>query len=109
MLVGFVLALCLTLLAYFTVVNRWFENNLTMVVIFSLALIQLAVQLVFFLHFGKESRPRWNYTAFWFMMIFLVIIVAGSIWIMANLNYNMMQMTPEQMDLYMQDQSGAGF
>lgn len=106
---GYVLALSLTLMAYFVVVNHWYDQFWTMVIIFTLAIAQLAVQLMFFLHFGKESRPRWNLTAFWFMMIFLIIIVAGSIWIMNSLNYNMMQMTPEQMDLYMQDQSGAGF
>ncbi|HRN90302.1 MAG TPA: cytochrome o ubiquinol oxidase subunit IV [Candidatus Saccharibacteria bacterium] len=106
---GYVLALSLTLTAYFVVVNHWYSDFWAMVVIFALAITQLVVQLVFFLHFGKESRPRWNLTAFWFMLIFLIIIVAGSIWIMNSLNYNMMQMTPEQMDLYMQDQSGAGF
>lgn len=106
---GYVLALCLTLTAYFVVVNHWYEQLWTMIIIFILALTQLVVQLIFFLHFGKESRPRWNLTAFWFMLIFLIIIVAGSIWIMSSLNYNMMQMTPEQMDIYMMDQSGAGF
>lgn len=106
---GYVLALGLTLTAYFVVVNHWYDEFWLMVVIFILAITQLVVQLVFFLHFGKESRPRWNLTAFWFMLIFLVILVAGSIWIMNSLNYNMMQMTPEQMDLYMTDQSGAGF
>ena len=106
---GYVLALCLTLTAYLIVVAHLYTYFWTMAIIFALALTQLVVQLIFFLHFGKESRPRWNLTAFWFMLIFLVILVAGSIWIMANLNYNMMQMTPEQMNLYMMDQSGAGF
>lgn len=106
---GYILALSLTLMAYLVVVNHWYNEFWLMAVVFILAIIQLVVQLVFFLHFGKESRPRWNLTAFWFMLIFLVIVVAGSIWIMNSLNYNMMQMTPEQMDLYMTDQSNAGF
>jgi hypothetical protein len=38
----------------------------------------------------------------------LVVIVAGSLWIMNNLNYNMM-MTPEQMDAYMSKQREKGF
>lgn len=106
---GFVLALLLTLLAYAVVVNHWLMGLWLMAALAILAVAQLLVQLVFFLHLGREQKPRWNLTAFFFMLIFLVIIVAGSLWIMYNLNYNMMKMTPDQMDSYMKQQSSAGF
>jgi cytochrome o ubiquinol oxidase operon protein cyoD len=106
---GFLLALSLTLLAYLVVVNHWLPAAWIFVAIVALAIAQLMVQLVFFLHFGREKKPRWNLTAFFFMLIFLFIIIAGSLWIMYNLNYNMMTMTPKQMDKYMQQQSSAGF
>jgi cytochrome o ubiquinol oxidase operon protein cyoD len=53
-----------------------------------LAIIQLFVQLTFFLHLDRESKPWWNNTAFAFAVIVVVILVGGSIWIMANLNYH---------------------
>lgn len=105
---GFVLSVAVTLLAYAAVVNHWFAGILLVAVIMGLAVIQLVVQLVFFLHLGRESKPRWNLITFSFMLLVLIIIVGGSLWIMANLNYNMM-MTPEQMDEYMLKQSNKGF
>lgn len=107
--VGFLLALSLTLLAYAVVVNHWLHGALVMITIVVLAVTQLVVQMVFFLHLGRENKPRWNLTAFFFMLIFLFIIIAGSLWIMYNLNYNMIQMTPDQMNTYMTKQSSAGF
>lgn len=106
---GFILALSLTLCSYFVVVQHSLSAVWTLVAITGLAVVQLTVQLVFFLHLGRERKPRWNLTAFFFMLTFLVVIIAGSLWIMYNLNYNMTTMTPHQMDAYMKAQSAAGF
>lgn len=105
---GFVSALVLTLFAFWLVMNRVVQGPWLVPVLVSLAVLQLTVQLVFFLHVGREERPRWNMTALIFMLIILIIIVAGSLWIMNNLNYNMM-MTAEQMDAYMMEQREKGF
>lgn len=105
---GFVFSVALTLLAYQAVVNHWLSGPALIGTVMGLAVLQLIVQLVFFLHLGSESKPRWNLVMFLFMLLVLVIIVGGSLWIMANLNYNMM-MTPEQMDEYMLKQSNKGF
>ena len=107
-IIGFTLAVALTLLAFIVVVNHWLSGSMVVAVIMGLAAVQLIVQLVFFLHLGREKNPRWNMTAFFFMLIILVIVVAGSLWIMYSLNYNM-QMSPAQMDKYMQEQSNKGF
>lgn len=106
---GFVLALSLTIVAYLVVVNHWLQTMWMVIAIVVLAVVQLLVQLVFFLHLGREKKPRWNLAAFFFMLIFLFIVVAGSVWIMYNLNYNMMKISPSEMDKYMQQQSAAGF
>jgi cytochrome o ubiquinol oxidase operon protein cyoD len=55
-----------------------------------LALAQAIAQLVWFLHLGHESAPRWKLVAFAFMLLVLVILIVGSIWIMNNLNYHTM-------------------
>lgn len=101
---GFILSLALTLAAYFTFTNRSLPDPLLVSVIVGLAIAQLLVQLIFFLHLGKESRPRWNLLVFLFMMLVLIIIVFGSLWIMNNLDYNMM--SPKETDEYIMKDEG---
>ena len=105
---GFTLSLVLTLLAYYVAVTKQFAlaQLLTLLAVF--ALLQLIVQLGYFLHiFEKASRLR--LVAFGFMTMILVLIVAGSIWIMYHLNYNMMDMKPTDKDNYMTSQKDKGF
>ena len=108
-IIGFLSALVLTLAAYGLVVGQVFTGTMLIAAIVVLAAVQLIVQLVCFLHFGsKGADARLQQAAFYLMLIILVIIVGGSLWIMANLNYNMM-MSPEEMDKYMLKQSNNGF
>lgn len=97
-ILGFGLSLALTLTAYFAVANHWTSGGALVALIVVLAMTQLIVQLLFFLHLGQENKPRWNLTTFWFAVIVLVIVVAGSLWIMKNLNYHSHTMSPEQTD-----------
>lgn len=76
--------------------------------VMALAAAQMVIQLVFFLHLGNESSPKWNLAAFAFMLLMLGILVIGSLWIMNNLNYNMM-MSPQEMNQYMLEQNKKGF
>jgi cytochrome o ubiquinol oxidase operon protein cyoD len=92
---GFVLSTILTLTAYSLVVNGILHDWTLAYAIIGLALLQLIVQLLFFLHLGRENEPRWNLLAFDFTLVVVVIIVIGSIWIMNNLHYNM---TPQEVD-----------
>lgn len=87
-LTGFVLSLGLTLTAYYSVVNHKLNANALLYWIAWLALIQFFVQMVFFLHLGRETKPRWKLVAFWFMTMVVAILVFGSLWIMKNLNYH---------------------
>jgi cytochrome o ubiquinol oxidase operon protein cyoD len=73
--------------------------------IMALAVAQLAVQLIFFLHLGEEKRPRWRLISVVCAVTVVLIVVGGSIWIMANLNYNMMR-SPQAVDKYLQSQDG---
>lgn len=106
--VGFVLATLLTLAAYFAVVNRVSDNDTTLLlIIVGLAVAQLLAQLVFFLHIGRETKPRYNLAIFSLMLLILFIVVGGSLWIMNNLNYHMM--SPEIMDEHMIEESDKGY
>ncbi len=86
---GFILSILLTLVAYVLVTMRILSGAEAVVAVISLALLQLVTQVVFFLHLSNKSRARWNLTAFAFTVLLVVILVVGSIWIMDNLNDNM--------------------
>lgn len=98
-IVGFMLSIVLTLAAYFAIVNDWFSGTAALLFVTALAVAQLLVQLLFFLHLGQERGPRWNLMSFLFAGMVVFIVVIGSIWIMYNLDYNMTRtMTPEEID-----------
>jgi cytochrome o ubiquinol oxidase operon protein cyoD len=55
-----------------------------------LAFAQIGVHLVFFLHIGAGPDHTNNILALAFGLLIVFLVIAGSIWIMANLNANMM-------------------
>lgn len=73
--------------------------------VIGLAIVQLVIQLVFFMHLAGEKGPRWRLVAFVSTAGIILIIVAGSVWIMNHLNYNMMA-SPAVMEKYIQSQDG---
>lgn len=96
--VGFVLSLELTIAAYLLVVNQAIsDRKLLIAAIIVLAIVQLLVQLVFFLSLDKESKPRWNLLTFLFAGLVVLIVVLGSLWIMNNLDYRH-GISPEEID-----------
>ena len=62
-----------------------------------LAIAQMGVHLVFFLHITTGPDNTNNVLALAFGVLVVFLIVAGSIWIMTHLDQNMMPMSPEQM------------
>jgi cytochrome o ubiquinol oxidase operon protein cyoD len=101
---GFVLSIVFTLTAYELVVQRKFSVDIIIAAIVGLALFQFLIQLLFFLHLGRERKPRWKLFVLFFMIMVVLILVFGSIWIMNNLNY---RMTPQQQNQYMNNQGGG--
>jgi cytochrome o ubiquinol oxidase operon protein cyoD len=101
---GFVLSVLLTLAAYASVTNHSL-GNMTVGIIAGLAVAQLLVQLVFFMHLGRGKSAQLNLVAFAFMLVVVGILVIGSLWIMRNLNS---YMSPEEMNDYMVQQVNRG-
>ena len=66
-----------------------------------LAIAQMGVHLVFFLHITTGPDSTNNVLALAFGVLIVFLVIAGSLWIMANLNANM-TMSPGLMDLHMQ-------
>ena len=58
--VGFILSLVLTVIPYLLVTRFLLEGAALIGALVAFAVAQLVVQLVFFLHLGRESRPRWT-------------------------------------------------
>ncbi len=103
---GFILSLVLTAAAVSVVVYAGplrLGGAAAAAAVLVLAVVQMCVQAVFFLHLLDEKGPRWNLVFFASTLSIVLIIVVGSLWIMAHLNYNMM---PEQVNAYMRRQGG---
>jgi cytochrome o ubiquinol oxidase operon protein cyoD len=62
---------------------------------------QIGVHLVFFLHITSGPENMNNTLALAFGVMIVLLVVVGSVWIMAHMNHNMM---PVPMDKLMQMQ-----
>src|SRR3990167_6336679 len=83
--VGFVSSIFLTLLSFYLVASSALPPKTLYIVVGVLALTQLFVQLVFFLHLNTHSKSSWNLLSFPFTLVMVLILVIGTMWIMYNL------------------------
>ena len=90
-LVGFALALLLTAIPFWLVMEDTLHDpQSTALVIFALALVQIVVHVIYFLHLDTRMEGGWTLMAFVFTVVIVGITISGSIWIMYHLNTNMM-------------------
>ena len=87
---GFILSIILTAIPFWMVMNGSASHAALIGTVLVAAVVQIVVHLVCFLHMNSKSDEGWNLTAFVFAVLIIAIVVIGSIWIMWNLNYNMM-------------------
>lgn len=99
--VGLALALVLTGISFWVASTSSLWGPGVAVGLVVLAIAQMGVHLVFFLHIttGPDNTNNVLALAFGVMIVFLVMI--GTIWIMAHMNTNMVP-SPELMNLQMQ-------
>jgi len=94
---GFVLAVVLTAIPFWLVMNHVFASTgFTIFVILGLAMVQIYVHMVFFLHMTSKAEGGWTWMSLIFTLVLLVIVLSGSLWIMYHLNENTMSVTPDQ-------------
>lgn len=89
---GFFGSLIFLFAAYFLVTRHAFSGIHLIICVVALGAFQALLQLVFFFHLGVEEKPRWGLMTFLFMLLIIVILMGGTLWIMNNLDYNMMLM-----------------
>jgi cytochrome o ubiquinol oxidase operon protein cyoD len=90
--VGLGLAILLTVTSFFIAGTDLVWQPSIPVAIIVLAIAQMGVHLVFFLHITTGPDNTNNVMALAFGVLIVVLVIGGSLWIMANLNANMMPM-----------------
>lgn len=88
--VGYLSSVVLIFLAFFLAIKIPFKQWSLILTIMSIAFVQCFIQLFTFMKLGLENKPRWAFLTALFTILVLVIIFGGSLWIMRNLNYNLM-------------------
>ncbi|MFL9925288.1 cytochrome o ubiquinol oxidase subunit IV [Herbaspirillum lusitanum] len=88
---GFILAVVLTAIPFWLVMSKVFDSSSTTgIVLLAFAAVQIVVHMVYFLHMNTKSEGGWNMLAMIFTIVVVVIMLAGSLWVMYHLNHNMM-------------------
>ena len=91
-LIGLGLAILLTATSFFVAgTNLVWEPSIPVALVV-LAIAQMGVHLVFFLHITTGPDNTNNVLALAFGVLIVILVMGGSLWIMANLNHNMMPM-----------------
>ena len=89
-MVGFALCVILTLIPFMLVMYPVGPRSLTLTVFVITAVVQVIVQLVFFLHLNRKTEDGWNFASFIFTLLILLIIIGLSVWIIWSMHYHMM-------------------
>jgi len=88
---GLICCSILTLIAFGIVMVNQFSRWEVFTVIYSAACIQFLVQVICFLRLNTQTEQgKINVMSILFTGVILLSIIVGSLWIMSNVNYNLM-------------------
>ena len=96
---GFVLSVILTAIPFWMVMTMPLSAGVTAAIIMGFAVVQIVVHMVYFLHMTPKAEGGWSMTSLLFTIIVVVIMLAGSLWVMHHLNTNMMPMPHDMSQL----------
>jgi cytochrome o ubiquinol oxidase subunit IV len=91
-LLGLALATLLTIASFYVAGTHLIWGPSIPVALAVLAVAQIGVHLAFFLHITTAPDNTNTVLALAFGILIVVLVVGGSLWIMANLNQNMLPM-----------------
>ena len=90
-LVGFFLSVVLTAIPFWLVMGQVIPSpKVTGFVILAFAAVQMVVHMIYFLHLNAKVEGGWSALALTFTAALVIIMLAGSIWVMHHMNTNMM-------------------
>ncbi len=87
---GFILSLTLTALAFGLVMSGALPPSEILFGIIVAAVVQIIVQMHYFLHLDASSSQRWNVMVLVYTVLIITILVGGTLWIMFNMRDHMM-------------------
>jgi cytochrome o ubiquinol oxidase operon protein cyoD len=90
--IGFVLACVLTAASFYVLNTSLIWGPGIPVALIVLAIAQMGVHLVFFLHISTAPDNTNNVLALAFGVLTVALVIGGSLWIMDHLNQNLMPM-----------------
>lgn len=89
-LLGLGLATLLTIASFWADQTREIYASGIAVALLVLAVAQIGIHLIFFLHITTDPDNENNVLALAFGVLIVCLIVFGSLWVMLNLNHNLM-------------------
>lgn len=81
--IGFVISIVLTVIPLLVVFETSMNKTAVIITIITMAVIQLLVQLLFFMHIREGEGPKYNVMALVLGLFIVIVIVGGSVWIMS--------------------------
>ncbi|HEY2662076.1 MAG TPA: cytochrome o ubiquinol oxidase subunit IV [Caulobacteraceae bacterium] len=90
--VGFAIAAGLTAASFVLAANHWLTPASLVAALVVLAIAQMIVHLIFFLHITTAPAQKTNILALLLTLLIISLVVIGSLWIMAQLNAHMVPM-----------------
>lgn len=89
-IVGFILSIILTVIPYYLVVHHAMAFDKLVITVMAIAILQLLVQVIYFLHLSFKGEEYGKTLSFIFTLVVVFILVGGTIWIMWSLYERMM-------------------
>ncbi|QCI17271.1 cytochrome o ubiquinol oxidase subunit IV [Buchnera aphidicola (Aphis helianthi)] len=87
---GFLFSMLLTIIPFLIVINQYFSDSISRLIVVFCALLQIIIHFIYFLHLNSIQKNYWYLASLLFVLIIMFIVVFGSIWIMFNLNHHVM-------------------
>ncbi|WGS66209.1 cytochrome o ubiquinol oxidase subunit IV [Enterobacteriaceae bacterium ET-AT1-13] len=89
-LFGFIISVILTTIPFILIKYEFLNIKINTFIIIIMAILQIITHFKFFLHLNTSNQEKFNLITLIFTLIVILILIFGSIWIMFNLNKNML-------------------
>ncbi|MBE2897175.1 cytochrome o ubiquinol oxidase subunit IV [Pasteurellaceae bacterium HPA106] len=89
-IIGFIISVFLTVVPFVAVMGGTLAQQSALLLVAAMAVLQVIVQVYYFLHIDTSQKQRWNAFSLGFTLVIVAIVIVGSLWVMYNLNANMM-------------------
>ncbi|MCK7549575.1 cytochrome o ubiquinol oxidase subunit IV [Marinobacter koreensis] len=88
---GLILSIVLTVIPFGMVMKGGFDETTVIVTIVIMAVLQVLLQLILFMHMNLKTQEGRDSGSFvFFTAVILTLIIGGTVWIMYHLNINLM-------------------